>query len=121
MKLSNQQVKALAEKIKNELIIIKVNPIKEFNISIYDSEEYKNFINNDPDCLYLEELYKRINNSSKYHYEQIQSLIKNKFFESKFKKVQLIDENSIMNEIHLATIDSNDLTQLIEKVTEKFK
>lgn len=114
IKLSNQQVLALVSKIKNELSA----PIKEHNQKIFDSEEYKNFITTNEDCI----LYKSL--SQKYKFDYLESrleTIRKTHFKDSLRDLPYIPDRDIENEIILATIDSENLQSLIKSVSEKFK
>ena len=129
MKLTNQQVSALANKIKEEI----VQPFKDYNENIYNSKEYKNFISEDKDC---KELLKIANkypskypskNPSRYNSSCVESYIKNAmseikdyYFDDKLKKVPSISLGDLEQEIILGTIDCEGLDKLIETVKSKF-
>lgn len=125
MKLTNQQVSALANKIKEEI----VQPFKDYNENIYNSKEYKNFISEDKDC---KELLKIANkypskNPSRYNSSSVESYIKNAmseikdyYFDDKLKKVPCISLDDLEQEIILGTIDCEGLDKLIETVKSKF-
>ena len=125
MKLTNQQVTALASKIKEEII----QPFKDYNENIYNSKEYQNFISEDKDC---KELLKIANkyptkNPSRYSSSSVENEIrsamneiKDYYFDDKLKKVPYINLSSVEDEIILGTIDCEGLDKLIETVKSKF-
>ena len=123
MKLSNQQVSALANKICREVL----DPINEYNDSLRNSEEYKNFIKEDKDCKKLQEIADKYPNESKRYRSCVsdniysaQIEIKELYFDSKFKKRPNISIDMIEQEIILGTIDCEGLDDLIAKIKDKF-
>lgn len=120
IKLSNQQVLALAGKIKEELVAIKVTPIKEANEVIYVSDAYVNFKTRNEDCITLKALEEKYDLSN-YDIERMCGIIRREFFKSQFQIVPNIDTEAIIQEIHLATIEASDLNSMIQAITEKLK
>lgn len=120
IKLSNQQVLALAGKIKEKLVAIKVTPIIEANDSIYTSDEYKNFETWNEDCITLKNLEKKYDLDS-YNIDRACNNIRREFFKSQIQSVPSISTDAIIQEIHLATIEASDLNSMIEAITEKLK
>ena len=74
MKLSKQQVEAIAAKIKKNV----VEPINQHNNAIRNSVEYTDFENINKDCLKLKELL--ADKNVDYQINQIISKIKNDYF-----------------------------------------
>lgn len=114
IKLSNQQIAALTNKIIEELTA----PINEHNQKVYDSQEYKNFYDTDTDCL----LYKQLD--AKYNLNYPDSdlrKIRQSAFKHQLKSTDHISRYQIESEIVLATIDASDLQTLIETVSKKFQ
>jgi len=119
MKLSNAQVAALANKIVCHYRETVVAPLVKKNEEIKKSDEYVNFEKNDPDCKIISELIKKYDTAS-YKGNDLIAAIKTKFFESRLEKINVISCDFVEQEIHLQTIDSNDLETLIAKVSAKF-
>ena len=121
MKLTNQQIEALASRIQSELL----KPFLDFNSSIKNSKEYKNFIIENKDCKELQKICEKYpKNSDRYtpleQIKGVQEEIKYLYFKDKFKAVPSISRSSIEQEIILGTIDCEGLDKLIETVKSKF-
>lgn len=117
MKLSNQQIDALALELRNNLI----KPIREFNAKIYESEEYINFEKENEDCKTLEAIRIKNNIDTSYQWTQMYGILKDTAFKSKLKTYDAMSYDIIRREIILSTIDSSDLESLISKVSAKFQ
>ena len=119
MKLSNQQISALAKNIADE---IKA-PIGEFNKQVLNSVEYLEFDKIDKTCIELKLLF--LGNSSK----QVNSLINsmcNQLRNDHFESILLrspdfgYDNHKIQNDIILKTIEVENLQELIESIKLKY-
>lgn len=119
MKLSNAQVGALASKIKKELKEKYQDPIYAANAAIRESDEYKNFTELNEDCVTINAIADKWDVQS-YRIKDITNAIKNTYFESVIKNVPSFNSESIVDEIHLATIDVQNIDELIKKVADKF-
>lgn len=119
MKLSNAQVGALASKIKKELKEKYQDPIYAANAAIRESDEYKNFFELNEDCIMLQAISDRWNIRS-YRTNDTMNEIRSAYFETILKNIPSFNTEAIENEIHLATIDVQNIDELIEKVAEKF-
>lgn len=115
MKLSNQQIDALASKIRKEIIA----PAYKFNEEVKNSDEYKNFAENDPDCILLTAMLEKYHLDS-YDIRSSISTIKNAKFENYFKSAPHASLQEIRDEIVLETIEATNLDELITKITTKF-
>jgi hypothetical protein len=121
IRLSNAQVNALAEKINQDLIASIINPVNEANRPIIESEEYKNFELTNEECITLRTIQEKYDFSS-YDFNRYYRTIKSSYFKNKLQAIPTIASfNSIINEIHLATIDATDLDSLIKIVSSKLK
>jgi len=119
MKLTNQQVNALASKIKTELIAQHCTPINIANKAIMESNEYVEFTETNSDCVTIKNLRNKYN-FSKYDTDRMINQIKDNFFRSQFKEVPSFSLNAIIDEIHLATIEIQNIDELVTKVAAKF-
>ena len=116
MKLSKQQVEAIASKIKKNV----VEPINQHNNEIRNSVEYTEFENSNKDCLKLKSLL--ANYDVNYHVNQIISKIKNDYFKDKFISIPNFgyDNCDIINDIILGTIEYDNLEELINNLSAKY-
>ena len=117
MKLSNQQIDALALQLRDTLI----KPIREFNAKIYESEEYINFEKENEDCKAIEAIRVKNNIDTSYQWTQISGILKTNAFKSKLKTYDAVSYDNVHREIILSTIDTTDLESLISKVSAKFQ
>ena len=117
MKLTNSQINALAEKIVDEYYKEVITPIIEYNNGIINSNAYSNFIANNKLCQELES-YRKIANGT---VDSMQRYIRQIAFESEFKPVPMrLRSDTIRNEIILATIEIDNLDDLITKIKQLF-
>lgn len=116
MKLSKQQVEAIASKIKKNV----VEPINQHNNEIRNSVEYTEFENLNKDCIKLRALLGSYDVD--YHVNQIISKIKNDYFKEKFISTPSFgrDNCDIINDIILGTIEYDNLEELINNLSEKY-
>ena len=116
MKLSKQQVEAIASKIKKNV----VEPINQHNNAIRNSVEYTDFENINKDCIKLKALL--ANYEVNYQVNQIISKIKNDYFKDKLISPPNFgyDNVDIINDIILGTIEYDNLDELINSLSEKY-
>ena len=116
MKLSKQQVEAIASKIKKQV----VDPINHYNSEIRNSKEYIDFETTNKDCIKLKTLL--ANYSVDYKINQIISKIKNDYFKDRFISTPNFgyDNIDIINDIILGTIEYDNLDELINSLSEKY-
>ena len=116
MKLSKQQVEAIAAKIKKNV----VEPINQHNNEVRNSVEYTDFENINKDCLKLKALL--ANYEVSYQINQIISKIKNDYFKDRFISTPNFgyDNVDIINDIILGTIEYDNLDELINSLSEKY-
>jgi hypothetical protein len=119
MKLSNAQVGALASKIKKELKEKYQDPIYAANAAIRESDEYKNFFELNEDCIMLQTISDKWKVRS-YRTNDTMNEIRSAYFETILKDAPSFSTEDIENEIHLATIDVQNIDELIKKVANKF-
>ena len=119
-KLSKEQIKAIANRIIANHIATKIKPIVEFNHNINNSEEYVNFFLQNEDCIILNRIESESKLSS-YHFDNIRNDIKGQYFRTKYKPIPCkLEQENVIDEIYLATIDAKDMESLIKIVSEKF-
>ena len=116
MKLSKQQVEAIAAKIKTNI----TRPINIHNAEIRNLAEYTNFENINKDCVKLKALL--ADYSVDYQINQIISKIKNDYFKDRFLPTPNFgyDNVDIINDIILGTIEYDNLDELINSLSEKY-
>ena len=116
MKLSKQQVEAIAAKIKKNV----VDPINQRNNEVRNSVEYIEFENLNDDCIKLRALLNKY--SVDYHVNQIISKIKNDYFKDRFLPTPNFgyDNVDIINDIILGTIEYDNLDELINNLAAKY-
>lgn len=116
MKLSKQQVEAIAFKIKENI----VDPINKHNSEIRNSVEYIDFENSNEDCLKLKALL--ANYDVNHYMNQIIIKIKNDYFKHKFLSVPNFGRNdcNITNDIILEAIEYDNLDELINNISKKY-
>ncbi len=116
MKLSKQQVEAIASKIKKNL----VDPINYYNSEIRNSNEYTDFESTNKDCIEINRICEKHDDT--YYSRQIISKIKNKYFENVLRPLPSFgyDNSDIINDIILGTIEYDNLDELIGKLSEKY-
>ena len=116
MKLSKQQVEAIASKIKKQV----VDPINYYNSEIKNSKEYIDFETTNKDCIAINKICEKHDDT--YYSRQIISKIKNKYFENMFMPLPSFgyDNCDIINDIILGTIEYDNLDELIGKLSEKY-
>ena len=116
MKLSKQQVEAIAAKIKKNV----VDPINQHNNAIRNSVEYIDFENLNKDCIKLRVLLDKY--SVNYQVNQIISKIKSDYFKDRFLSTPNFgyDNVDIINDIILGTIEYDNLDELINSLSEKY-
>ena len=116
MKLSKQQVEAIASKIKKNV----VEPISQHNNDIRNSVEYTDFENIDEKCIKLKELL--AGHGVDYQIHQIISKIKTDHFKDKLVSTPNFgyDNVDIINDIILGTIEYDNLDELINSLSEKY-
>ena len=116
MKLSKQQVEAIASKIKKQV----VDPINHYNSEIRNSKEYINFENTNKDIIALKKLCEKHN--VEYHANQIISSIKKEHFKDSFMPLPEFGYNNctITNDIILGTIEYDNLDELINNLAAKY-
>lgn len=116
MKLSKQQVEAIASRVRKNVI----DPINKYNNAIRNSAHYINFENVDRDCIELKALLDR--HEVSYQVNQIISKIKSDYFKDKFIQPPSFgyDNIDIINDIVLGTIEHDNLDELISSLTEKY-
>lgn len=115
MKLSNQQIDALASKIRKEI----TTPAYKFNEEVRKTEEYKTFTETDKDCIIIKQLQEKYGLESYYTNTSIDR-IKNDYFKNSFKRIPEVSLGEIRDEIVLETIEATNLDELITKITAKF-
>jgi len=116
MKLSKQQVEAIASKIKKNV----VKPINQHNNDIRNLVEYTDFENLNKDCVKLKALL--ANYGVDYQINQIISKIKNDYFKDKLISPPNFgyDNCDIINDIIIGTIEYENLEELINSLSEKY-
>ena len=116
MKLSKQQIEAIASKIKKNV----VEPINQHNNEIRNSVEYTDFENINKDCLKLKSLL--ANYDVNYQINQIISKIKSDYFKDKLISPPSFgyDNVDIINDIILGTIEYDNLDELINNLSKKY-
>lgn len=116
MKLSKQQIEAIASKIKKNV----VEPINQHNKDIRDSVEYTDFEVVNKDCVSLRILLDKY--SVDYQINQIISKIKNEYFKDRFLPTPNFGYNNedIINDIILGTIEYDNLNELIDNLSKKY-
>ena len=116
MKLSKQQVEAIASKIKKNV----VEPINQHNNAIRNSVEYTDFENINEKCIKIKNLLS--GHGVDYQLNQIICKIKNDYF----KDILISPPNfgydnvDIINDIILGTIEYDNLDELINSLSEKY-
>lgn len=116
MKLSNQQIDALASKIRKEIVA----PAQKTNDELRNAKEYTTFTETDKDCITLVQLQEKYDLETYYTKSSLER-IKSKHFKNYFKSVPCVSVDEIRDEIILETIEATNLDELITKITEKFK
>ena len=116
MKLSKQQVEAIAAKIKKNV----VDPINQQNNIIKNSKEYTDFEITNKDCIEINRICEKYDDT--YYSRQIISKIKNKYFENVLMPLPSFgyDNSDIINDIILGTIEYDNLDELINSLSEKY-
>lgn len=116
MKLSKQQIEAIASKIKKNV----VEPVNQHNNEIRNSVEYTEFENLNKDCIKLRALLGSY--SVDYQINQIISKIKNEYFKDRFLPTPSFGYNNedIVNDIILGTIEYDNLEELINNLSAKY-
>ena len=116
MKLSKQQVEAIASKIKKNV----VEPINRHNDNIKNSFEYVEFEKLNKDCLKLKELLSIYN--ADYQLNQIICKIKSDYFKDKLILLPNFgyDNCDIINDIIIGTIEYENLEELINGLSKKY-
>ena len=116
MKLSKQQVEAIASKIKKQV----VDPINHYNSEIENSKEYIDFETTNKDCIAINKICEKHDDT--YYSRQIISKIKNKYFKDRFLSTPNFGYNNedIINDIILGTIEYDNLDELINNLSAKY-
>ena len=116
MKLSKQQIEAIASKIKKNI----TDPINQHNNAIRSSTEYINFENTDKDCIAINNICEKYGEN--YYSKQIVSKIKDKHFNDIFIKLPVFGRDNIdlINDIVLGTIEYDNLDELINNLSKKY-
>jgi len=116
MKLSKQQVEAIASKIVRQV----VDPINKHNNEVKLSKEYIDFESTNKDCIEINRICKEYDDT--YHSRQIAQKIKDTYFKDRFIKSPSFGYNNvdIINDIILGTIEYDNLDELINKLSEKY-
>ena len=116
MKLSKQQIEAIASKIKKNV----VEPINQHNDDIRNSVEYTDFESINKDCVKIRSLLDNYNVD--YQINQIISKIKSDYFKDKLISPPSFGYNNcdIINDIILGTIEYDNLEELINNLSEKY-
>lgn len=120
IKLSNQQVNALALKIKDDFEEKYILPVRKANKAIKESDAYINFFKTNKECVTITNITKDLEGSTKNYGRYICEEIREREFEKAFKTEPYIKLEKIEQEIHLATIDAVDLQSLIVLVSSTF-
>ena len=116
MKLSKQQVEAIASKIKKQV----VDPINNYNREIRNSKEYIDFETTNKDCIAINKIGEKYDET--YYSRQIISKIKNEYFENVLMPLPSFgyDNSDIINDIILGTIEYDNLDELINNLSAKY-
>ena len=115
IKLSKTQIEALAVKIISDI----KRPVIEYNKSIENSDEYKLFFERNEDCIQLTQICEKYNFDD-YEIKRLKNNIRYLTFKDAFKDVPSLSQGAVEQEIILMTIESEDLSKLVEQVSLKF-
>ena len=115
IKLSKVQIEALASKIISDI----KRPVIEYNKSIENSDEYKLFFERNEDCIQLTQICKKYDLDD-YEIKRLKNNIRSLIFKDAFKSVPSLSQGAVEQEIILMTIESEDLSKLVEQVSLKF-
>lgn len=115
IKLSKVQIEALASKIISDI----KRPVIEYNKSIENSDEYKLFFERNEDCIQLTQICKKYDLDD-YELKRLKNNIRFLTFKNAFKSVPSLSQGAVEQEIILMTIESEDLSKLVEQVSLKF-
>lgn len=114
LKLTKDQIAALARTIRIEI----TEPIVEHNAKVKNSDEFRNFEEENEDCIILNKI------ADKYripgYVANMISSMKKVHFEDKLKDASGVSLERIEDTITLKTIECDNIQEVIEAVKSKF-